>query len=40
MNETHVLPQFTEWKNGQGGNVIRMFLERIGIKKDVVFEGC
>ena len=37
MNETNVLPQFPEWKNGQGGNVIRMFLERIGINKDVVF---
>ena len=37
INETIVLPQFPEWKNGQGGNVIRMFLERIGIKKDVVF---
>lgn len=32
-----MLPQFPEWKNGLGGNVLRMFLERIGIKKDVVF---
>ena len=32
-----MLPQFTEWKNGQGANVIRMFLERLGINKDVVF---
>lgn len=36
-NETHVLPQFPEWKNGQGGSVLRMFLEQIGIHKDVVF---
>jgi integrase len=36
-NETHVLPQFPEWKNGQAGNVLRLFLERIGIHKDVVF---
>jgi integrase len=37
MNEKNVLPQFPEWKNGQGGNVIRMFLKRIEINKDVVF---
>ena len=36
-NETSVLPIFPEWKNGQGGSVLRMFLERIGIHKDVVF---
>ena len=36
-NERHVLPQFPEWKNGQGGKILRMFLERIGIRKEVVF---
>lgn len=36
-NETSVLPTFPEWKNGQGGNVLRLFLENIGINKDVVF---
>ena len=37
MNETLVLPQFPEWKYGNAGKVLRMFLERIGIPKDVVF---
>lgn len=32
-----MLPQFPEWKNGKGGRVLRMFLERIGIRKEVVF---
>ncbi|HAZ14219.1 MAG: hypothetical protein A2X86_22425 [Bdellovibrionales bacterium GWA2_49_15] len=36
-NETYVLPTFSEWKNGQAGIVLRMFLERIGINKPVVF---
>lgn len=36
-NESHVLPQFPDWKNGQGGKILRMFLERIGITKEVVF---
>lgn len=36
-NETHVLPQFPEWKNGQGGKILRMFLERIGVNKEIVF---
>lgn len=37
MNESTVLPTFPEWKNGQGGAVLRMFLKKIGIDKDVVF---
>lgn len=37
LNEINVLPQFPEWKNGQAGSVIRIFLNRIGIHKDVVF---
>ena len=37
LNETTVLPMFPEWKNGQAGSVLRMFLSRIGIEKDVVF---
>jgi len=37
MSETNVLPLFPEWKNGLGGNVLRMFLREIGIHKDVVF---
>jgi integrase len=37
MNESTVLPTFPEWKNGQGGTVLRMFLKKIGIDKDVVF---
>ena len=36
-NESHVLPRFSDWEHGVGGKVLRMFLERIGIKKDVVF---
>lgn len=36
-NETHILPQFPEWKNGQGGKILRMFLVSIGIQKEVVF---
>jgi integrase len=36
-NETHVLPTFSEWNNGQAGIVLRLFLERIGINKPVVF---
>jgi site-specific recombinase XerD len=31
------LPQHPEWKNDDAGKVLRMFLEHIGIKKDVVF---
>ncbi|HXH74382.1 MAG TPA: site-specific integrase [Bacteriovoracaceae bacterium] len=38
-NETHVLPNFSEWKNGQAGVVLRLFLERIGINKPVVFHA-
>ncbi len=37
LNAKYVLPQFPEWKHGDAGKVLRMFLERIGIKKDVVF---
>lgn len=37
MNERLVLPQLPEWKYGNAGKVLRMFLERIGIPKDVVF---
>ena len=37
INQQFVLPQFPEWKYGEGGKVLRMFLERIGIQKDVVF---
>lgn len=36
-NEAHILPQFPEWKNGQGGKILRMFLVSIGIQKEVVF---
>lgn len=36
-NEERVLPQFSEWKNGQGGRILRMFLMRIGVEKNVVF---
>jgi integrase len=31
------LPQHPEWKHGDAGKVLRMFLDHIGIKKDVVF---
>lgn len=37
FNAKYVLPQFPEWKHGEAGKVLRMFLERIGINKDVVF---
>lgn len=37
LNQQFVLPQFPEWKYGGGGKVLRMFLERIGIQKDIVF---
>lgn len=37
INEPTTLPMFPEWKNGQGGTVLRMFLKKIGIDKDVVF---
>ncbi len=36
-NEIHVLPQFPDWKHGIAGKILRMFLERIGINKEVVF---
>jgi integrase len=36
-HEKTVLPIFSEWKYGQGGVVLRLFLERIGINKPVVF---
>ncbi|MFZ4715503.1 MAG: tyrosine-type recombinase/integrase [Bacteriovoracaceae bacterium] len=36
-HEKYVLPHFPEWKNGEAGKVIRMFLTRIGIKKPIVF---
>jgi integrase len=34
---TRVLPYFSEWKNGYAGEVLRRFLQSIGIKKDIVF---
>lgn len=37
LNAKYVLPQHPEWKHGDAGKVLRMFLERIGINKDVVF---
>ena len=37
LNSNYVLPQHPEWKHGDAGKVLRMFLEHIGIKKDVVF---
>jgi integrase len=37
INERFVLPNFPEWKNGNAGEVLRLFLKRIGIHKDVVF---
>jgi hypothetical protein len=37
LNEKYVLLKHPEWKHGDAGKVLRMFLERIGIKKDVVF---
>lgn len=37
LSEIHLLPRFSEWKQGQGGLVLRLFLERIGINKPVVF---
>lgn len=36
-HESTVLPMFPEWKNGEAGKVLRLFLERIGIQKEVVF---
>ena len=36
-NDSHVLPHFSEWKNGNAGEVLRRFLLSIGIKKEVVF---
>ena len=36
-NDNHVLPHFSEWKNGCGGEVLRRFLKSIGINKVVVF---
>lgn len=36
-NDTHVLPHFSEWKNGYAGEVLRRFLLSIGINKEVVF---
>lgn len=36
-NEATVLPIFPEWKNGEGPNVLRLFLEDIGLKKHIVF---
>jgi integrase len=35
--ESHVLPRFPEWKSGEGGKVLRLFLSNIGIQKEVVF---
>jgi integrase len=37
LNTKNVLPQYPQWKHGEAGKVLRMFLERIGIDKDVVF---
>jgi hypothetical protein len=42
-SETHVLPTFSDWKNDQAGVVLRLFLDRIGINRPVVFHtlrGC
>lgn len=36
-HEQFVLPHFPEWKYGDAGKVLRLFLEGIGIKKRVVF---
>lgn len=36
-NDNHVLPHFSEWKNGYAGEVLRKFLQSIGINKKVVF---
>jgi len=36
-NDSHVLPHFSEWKNGYAGEVLRRFLQGIGINKEVVF---
>lgn len=36
-NDVYVLPHFSEWKNGEAGQVLRMFLRSIGISKEVVF---
>jgi integrase len=37
LDERLVLPQFPEWKYGDAGKVLRMFLIEIGIQKEVVF---
>lgn len=37
LDERLVLPQFPEWKYGDAGKVLRMFLKDIGIQKEVVF---
>ena len=37
LNEKNVLPHFSEWKNGNAGKILRMFLFKIGIEKEVVF---
>ena len=39
MHEKNVLPQFADWKGGIGGKVLRMFLNRIAIHKEVVFHS-
>lgn len=36
-NDTHVLPHFSEWKNGYVGEDLRRFLLSIGINMEVVF---
>ncbi len=36
-NETNVLPILSEWKNGEGPNVLRLFLEDTGVTKHIVF---
>jgi integrase len=37
LNQQFVLPLFSEWKYGDGGKVLRIFLDRIDIKKEIVF---
>ncbi len=43
LNRKYVLPEYSERKHGDAGKVLRMFLDHIGINKDVVFHtlrGC
>jgi len=36
-NKEFVLPRLTGWKSGFGGKILRIFLNEIGIEKDIVF---